>query len=307
MSRHIYNKKIYYLKMITNKKIDKTSFKIAKNKSITYWFTESNRNINEKDFETNVALPNGSTDYFELMPMLNEEKNAPRFVNLYCSASNSGKSYQVAQLVKKYLAEYPMNNVIYISANPLENDESYNDIKEQIIEIDPMAIRTPLVHNDFQHCLIVMDDTDSGVSSSDYTILDPAFTPAVVAKMTRKEINLMNRELNDIAELCSNNINRSILNMLSNGRKNFISVAHIQHNFKGYYFSKLLAESNIVLFPASVNKSAMTEFLKEKIGLSKEQIKKILSIPFYKYDFLYISHLTSPMFYVTPTTISILE
>jgi hypothetical protein len=64
----------------------------------------------------------------KLVPVFNETKKTviipgeknPRFINYYLSSSNSGKSYQIAALCRRYLEMWPNNLIAYASANPLK-------------------------------------------------------------------------------------------------------------------------------------------------------------------------------------------
>jgi hypothetical protein len=112
----------------------------------------------------------------KLVPVFNETKKTviipgeknPRFINYYLSSSNSGKSYQIAALCRRYLEMWPNNLIAYASANPIENDKNYDDIRHKIKEVDVINLESTIDFKEpqYHNSLWIFDDCDSGFSVS---------------------------------------------------------------------------------------------------------------------------------------------
>ena len=238
---------------------------------------------------------------FEMMPTItNKGKTSPRFINFYLSASNSGKSYQIAQLVRRYLEQFPNNLVAYASANPLANDPNYEDILDKIQEIDVLKLESTIDFADerFRNSLWIFDDCDSGFSCG-MEDLDKRLTKDELAKMSVSEKNKALKMLKAKCDVATEWINRSIQAFMMNGRKMSQSVCVVSHKpNEGRFENKIINEaSGVILFPASIRKNVLETFMINKLSVSKEQAKALMGeMQWYQYDFLYISHRTSRQF-----------
>lgn len=245
---------------------------------------------------------------FEMLPTISAGGTSnPRFANMFISASNSGKSYRIAQICKRYLQAFPENTVCIASANPIENDVNYDEIRDHIKEIDVLNLDNKIDFTHLSDILFVADDCDSGFSAN-LEHIDKRLTPAEIENLSVSDRQKALRMLKVKAENASTFINESIVSLLCNGRKRNISLCVVSHKVnEGRFENKVINESTgIVLFPASMRKTILERFIVEKLGLSKEIAKELLyGLQWFRYDFLYISHRTSTPFAITQNCIKL--
>lgn len=194
--------------MLSIKPISDDSYPIAllkeKKKVLeTIYFTEPTRKNKtqkipfEKQIEEFLASPSdkenvyrlGEGYTFEMAPTITELSDTnPRFINFYLSASNSGKSFQIAQLCRRYLQMFPKNLIAYASANPIENDVNYDDIRDRIRVVDVLNLESQIDFQDeqYRNSLWIFDDCDSGFSAS-MEDLDARLTKEEMDKLTVTE------------------------------------------------------------------------------------------------------------------------
>lgn len=252
-------------------------------------------------------------------PILHEDKKnivvpgekTPRFINYYLSSSNSGKSYQIAALCRRYLEMWPNNLIAYASANPLENDKNYDDIRDKIREVDVLGLESTIdfTNPQYFHSLWIFDDCDSGFSVS-MEDLDKRLTPEELAKLTVTDKQKAVKMLKAKCEAASEWVSRSVQAFMMNGRKFSQSLAVVSHKpFEGRYENKIVNEATgVVLFPASIKKNILKRFLVEKLSFEKPEAKAVIDdITWYQYDFLYVSHRTSRPFVLTNTLLKIFD
>lgn len=219
----------------------------------------------------------------------------PRSVNYYIASSNSGKSYNIAQYARAYSQLHPDNQIIYCSANPLENDTNYADIKDKIKEIDVMKLDSIIDFTQFKNALFIFDDCDAAFSAS-LQGLDERLTEEVVKDLSvtdrRKAKVMLDKKL---SEACSH-VNGSIKSLLYCGRKNNLSLCLVGHKLNdGVHQVMVVNEAtSVTLFPYSLRQGSMLKFLKDKLDFSDNDIKLVSDIKFFQYDFLKISHKGKP-------------
>ena len=277
------------------------------------YYTEPTRNTPKQnvDFEDQIeeyleSYKDGvfklKSDYeFQMAPTITTKgKSQPRFINFYLSASNSGKSYQIAQLVRLYLQLFPDSLVAYASANPLDNDPNYEDIKDKIREIDVLNLESTIdfSQEEYRNSLWIFDDCDSGFSCS-MEDLDKRLTREEVSKMSITDKQKALKMLKDKCKLATEWINGSIQSFMMNGRKMGQSICMVTHKpNEGRFENKIINEaSGVILFPASIRKNVLEQFMINKLSVPKEEAKYLMySMEWYQYDFLYISHRTSNQF-----------
>ena len=313
--------------MLSIKEITNDSYPIAvlKRKSKvmeTIYFTEPTRKTNSQKvpFEKQIAeyLEDStdesyklSEDYsFEMVPTISKDSGTnPRFINFYLSASNSGKSFQIANLCRRYLQLFPDNLIAYASANPIENDINYEDIKDKIKVVDVINLESQIDFQDeqYRNSLWIFDDCDSGFSVS-MEDLDERLTPEELKKMTvtdkQKALNMLKKK----CEIASEWVNKSIKSFMMNGRKMKQSLCIVGHKpFEGRGENQIINEATgIVLFPTGIRKNILQEFIEKKLSFTKEDAHDILyNRPWYRYDWLYISHRSSVPFIITEDTIKL--
>ena len=290
----------------------------------TVYYTEPTRSFKKQDvpFEEQIEsflakeespvedgyLLNQSKYCFEMVPTIGGEKN-PRFINYYLSSSNSGKSYQIAALCKRYLQQYPDNLIAYASANKIENDKNYDDIRDKIKVVDVLGLTSMIDFSLPEHhnSLWIFDDCDSGfnVTMED---LDDRLTPEELEKLTVTDKRKAVRMLKTKCEEASEWVTKSVQSFMMNGRKFSESLCIVAHKpFEGRYENKIVNEATgIVLFPASIKKNLLERFIREKLSFEKEDAAEMMKkIEWFQYDFLFISHRTSKQFIITNDLIKI--
>lgn len=293
--------------------ITKSSAKGTSKAEEVIYYTEPTRDTPKQNnpFKDQVAkyLESSSEGYYkfksdyklEMSPTISTKgKSQPRFINFYLSASNSGKSYQIAQLVRRYLQLYPDNLVAYASANPLDNDPNYEDIKDKIREIDVLNLESTIDFSDeaYRNSLFIFDDCDSGFSCN-MEDLDQRLTKEEIQKMSVSERQRALKMLKQKCEVATEWINKSIQSFMMNGRKMSQSLCIVSHKpNEGRFENKIINEaSGIILFPASIRKNILETFMIKKLSMPKEEANELMySLDWYQYDYLYISHRTSKQF-----------
>lgn len=243
-----------------------------------------------------------------MVPTIGDEKN-PRFVNYYLSGSNSGKSYQIASLCKRYLQQFPDNMIAYASANPIENDKNYDKIRDKIKVIDVLNLDTIIdfKNPEYHNSLWIFDDCDSGFSVS-YEDLDKRLTEQEMENLSVTEKQKATRMLKQKCEMASTWITKSVQSFMMNGRKFKESVCIVGHKPNtGGEENKIIGEANgVILFPASVKKNTLETFIINKLSFEKGDAKQLMyDIEWFQYDFLYISHRTSKQFIITDQLIKV--
>lgn len=313
--------------MLSIKPINDDSYPIAlikeKKKVLeTVYYTEPSRKSKQKNapFEEQVheyvkKTKHGVYDLeegysFEMLPNITELSGTnPRFINYYLSASNSGKSYQIANLCRRYLQMYPKNLIAYASANPIENDVNYEDIRDRIQVVDVLNLESQIDFQDeqYRNSLWIFDDCDSGFSAS-MEDLDSRLTRKELEELSvtekQKALALLKRK----CEIATEWINKSIKSFMMNGRKMKQSLCIVGHKpFEGRGENQIINEATgVILFPTGIRKNILDRFLQEKLSFSKEEAQQILySHEWYRYDWLFISHRSSRPFILTQDRIQV--
>lgn len=263
--------------------------------------------------DTPAAIPGAlelSEDYaFEMVPTIAQVEvnktvtpgvKTPRFINYFIAPSNSGKSYQIANLCRRYLEMWPNNTVAYASANNIESDVSFEGIREKIKIVDVLGLESTIdfTNPEYHNSLWIFDDCDSGFSVS-MEDLDSRLTKEEVGKMTVTDKQKALKMLKSKCDSASEWVNKSIQSFMMNGRKFSISLCLVAHKpFDGQFENKIVNEaSGVVTFPASIKKNLLKKFIIEKLGFDKADAIVIIDTPtWYQYDFLYLSHRTSRPF-----------
>src|SRR6478736_3532453 len=176
-----------------------------------------------------------------IVPYLNE-KTSRYFI---AGPTGSGKSTICANLIKQYKKQFPLNNVYLFSrvgSDPvLDNIRGVKriDLNEDFMDYPPDATE------DYKDSLCIFDDVDT---------LSPA-----------KLKNAVLRVREDILQVC---------------RKFGTTLICTEHHLMNYKQTRnlLLDSEFITFFPRSGSIYHIERFLKTYAGLTKQQIKKILSI-----------------------------
>ena len=254
-----------------------------------------------KDYPGEYRLQPGYL--FEMVPTVTAEGTThPRFINFYLSTSNSGKSYQIANLCKHYKKMFPHDLIAYASANPIANDTNYSsdpELLEHIKEVDVINLESTIDFSnpDYKNSLWIFDDCDSGFSAN-MQDLDSRLTQEELDKLSVTEKQKALRMLKAKTEMASIWLNKSIIAFMKNGRKMNQSLAIVSHKpFSGVFENEVINEATgVVLFPASIQKGVLFRLMTEKMSISKAEAKALLERDWYRYDYLYLSHRTSHPF-----------
>lgn len=164
---------------------------------------------------------------------------------LYISApSGAGKSTYTSNYCLEYEKLFPKNKIVLFSK--LHDDEALDKIKNLIrVEINDDLINNITI-DDLKDCLVIFDDCD--------TI------------QNKKYLDYINHLKDDI---------------LTTGRHYNIYCIITSHLINNYKSTRLTLNecSSITIFPNSGSAYAISYCLKNYIGLSKEDIKKIFKLP----------------------------
>jgi len=163
---------------------------------------------------------------------------------LYVSApSNSGKSYYVGKYLDEYFRMYPDSP--YFLYSSVAEDESLDRHDPERIPIDDDLITDPLTLDDMYDSVVVMDDTN--------TIRNKKYKIAV----------------NTIRDI-----------ILERGRHNKTRCIITSHILMNYQDSRVVLNESkcTVVFPKSGTTNHIRNYLKNYVGMSKEQIAKFLKL-----------------------------
>lgn len=243
----------------------------------------------------------------DIMEVSNSE---PRFVNYLLGSSNSGKSYQIAQLIRKYLIMFPNNLVVYASANNLDNDDNFVDIKHKIKELNIMKLESIIDYKkeEFRNSLWIFDDIDSSFSVS-YEDLDEGITAKDIENMSVKEKSKLSKALKDKTAIAEMWVNKTIQSFLTNGRKMNQSIFVVGHKpFEGRNENLYINEASAVtIFPAKMKKNVLKTFIENKLSFNRQDAKELMELKWLKYSWLLLSHRTSTPFIITKNIIKLYD
>ena len=161
---------------------------------------------------------------------------------LIAAKSGCGKSTWMAKYVIEYLIKFPDRRVIMFSRH--EEDPAYNGLPITYIPAKPDLVDEELDLLDLKDSLVVFDDCD----------------------------NLQDKKLTKYIEKLNGDI-------ISNGRKYNIHTAWLCHMlFNGLKTRQLLLEANKVVFFQTGQNYHHARYLREHVGLDKNQRDKILKL-----------------------------
>lgn len=157
--------------------------------------------------------------------------------------SGSGKSYFSSRYIKKYKALFPNNMVFLFSSKP--EDEQLDKLGVNRININEYFIESEPEYTLFKNSLCVFDDVDSYEGT----------------KYAKPVFNLRDT-------------------LLKNGRAQNSYVISTIHEMFGYRTTRTsLSESQaVVFFPNTGADYAIKRWLKERVGLDRQQITDIFKI-----------------------------
>lgn len=180
-----------------------------------------------------------------LVPIINIDG---REVDYIAGPSGSGKSTYASKIIQIYKKLFPNNNIFIFSR--LDKDDVLDRLKPIRVMLDNSLIEDPIdIHSEFQEGdLILFDDCD--------TIQDKKLKDAI--SKLKNDILETGRHLNLYIIITSHLIN-------GNDRKDTRTILNEAHT--------------LTIFPKSGSSYGINYVLKNYIGLSKDQINKILNLP----------------------------
>lgn len=263
----------------------------------------------------NLWYPKDSTEP-EVLPGFKREV-------IYISGkSGSGKSYQIANYVKLYHKLHPNNQIYWLSVKNILDDPSLAEIVKltfdpslppvgpnrvvqqiKLTSIDKVIDFKP---EDVQNRLYVFDDIiDSPVTIDPKEIFN-MLSPEEQAKYSLKEMKVVERYVMSKMVSIRNYIRESITLLLNVGRDKKLSCVVVNHKLSNGPFTKslILESTAVILFPYNnVSAETLKDFLREKLSYGLAEAKKLVSLDFYEFDFLYLN--TGRRFFMTPRHLEI--
>lgn len=177
----------------------------------------------------------------KLIPLPNEDIVERMYVT---APSGAGKSTYVGNWLSEYKKLYKDDEIFVFSS--VGKDEPLDQHDPIRIELDDSIISDPLNINDYVESVIVFDDTDT---------------------IQNKEIRNVISKFRDF-----------LLEQGRHGDITMIVTSHVMMNYK--LTVRVLNEAtSITFFPKHASPHHIKKWLKERGGVNKRQIKKILNLP----------------------------
>lgn len=175
-----------------------------------------------------------------IVPILEEDKSNRFYVS---GPTGCGKSTFCSTIIREFQDNFPDREVYIFSR--LTEDEAFDDIEYNRVVLDDGYIMDPLMCEDLQDSIVVLDDIDS-----------------IQDKDLHDEMMLLRKDL------------------LQTGRHFNITLFCTTHLMCNYRSTReLLGDCNYVtIFPRSGSKYNIIQYLTRYLGLPKRQITEILSI-----------------------------
>jgi hypothetical protein len=175
----------------------------------------------------------------QVLPNFNEPERS-----YICGPSGSGKSTYVSSYLQQLKKVYPKRDIFLIS--DVDKDDVLDKLNPMRIELDDAFLNTELHPKTFNDSIVVFDDIDS-----------------IENDKVKKKVEKLRDSL------------------LKRGRHEETSVVVTNHLLTDYKHTRIiLSEVNsITFFPKSGSSNAIHYTLSKYVGLTKEQIKKIFTLP----------------------------
>lgn len=207
-----------------------------------------------KDIEDGLKIGNNSQRNLGMQVNLTSNEvlepvpspNKPERV-LVSGGSGVGKSTLVMSMIEKYSKFYPDNRIVLFLR---QEDPAFSKLDELDVDIheiivDDKILEMKITLDDLENSLVVFDDMD----------------------------NIPSKKINEF-------VHRIVNDILTNGRKRNISCTYINHAFLSGLQSKIVNhESNKVFFFPSSGIRQTIAFLKEYLGMMKQEIDMLTHIP----------------------------
>lgn len=274
----------------------------------------------------------GTPDEYHLKPEFKFEmachakvtKGFDRFIKIYYGTSGSGKTYNLAKLIRRYRQVFPKNTIIYASVNDVKNEPAFKPLVEPVVdesspgekvldkvtgqpatksiikELDLNKIETVLdVFNPlFQDSLMLFDDLDANCGVFTYTDIDPTMTPEKFKTLSIKEQGAITKQVDQKMEIVSKFLRLTAKSVIFNARKQHINFAYIFHSFFNNKFeNELIGEaSSCVVFPSKLDMSTFSRWLVAKLLFTRKEAKWFTEKRWFKWDFCEIDKTSARKF-----------
>ena len=267
---------------------------------------------------------------FEMACHARATKGFDRFIKIYYGSSGSGKTFNLAKLIRRYRHVFPRNSVIYASVNDVRNEPAFKDLVEPVLdestgkpvvdpatgkpltksiikELDLTKIETVLdVFNPiFAESLMLFDDLDANCGVISMSDIDPTMTPEKFRGLSIKEQGTITKLVDQKMEIVSKFLRLTAKSVIFNARKQKINFAYIFHSFFNNKFeNELIGEaSSCVVFPSKLDMSTFSRWLVAKLLFTKREVKWFTEKRWYKWDFCEIDKTSARKFVLTNDTL----
>ena len=266
----------------------------------------------QKYYQGNEALP--SKYQFRILPCIDFKEGFERDAVYCCGGPGSGKTWQIANYIQNYHKFYPENQILYVSANNIENDASLDrvlslkrtvidpktkkPVEERVLkQINLLSVESAIDHQEWKDTLFIFDDIIDMKPTVNINEVIAQLTEEEKKKFMKNGCTLKEKESLENYTLrkmkrCIGYIRDSITNLLKGGRKQRISLIIVDHKLNsGPATCDFISQcSSFWLFPyANNSKESLKTWLRGKISFDKEEAATIAEIEFYQFDFLFIN------------------
>jgi hypothetical protein len=260
---------------------------------------------------------------FEMACHASETKGFDRFIKIYYGTSGSGKTFNLAKLIRRYRQAFPKNTIIYASVNDVKNEPAFSDLVDPVLdeatgkpvldkttgktatksfikELDLNKIETVLdVFNPlFSNSLMLFDDLDANCGVFTYTDIDPTMTPEKFKTLSIKEQGAITKAVEAKMDIVSKFLRLTAKSIIFNARKQKINFGYIFHSFFNNKFeNELIGEAtSCVVFPSKLDMSTFSRWLVAKLLFTRKEAKWFTEKKWYKWDFCEIDKTSARKF-----------
>ena len=267
---------------------------------------------------------------FEMACHANETKGFDRFIKIYYGTSGSGKTFNLAKLIRRYRQAFPKNTIIYASVNDVKNEPAFSDLVDTVLdkdtgkpvldeatgkpatksfikELDLNKIETVLdVFNPlFTNSLMLFDDLDANCGVFTYTDIDPTMTPEKFKTLSIKEQGAITKAVEAKMDIVSKFLRLTAKSIIFNARKQKINFGYIFHSFFNNKFeNELIGEAtSCVVFPSKLDMSTFSRWLVAKLLFTRKEATWFTEKHWYKWDFCEIDKTSARKFVLCNDTL----
>lgn len=260
---------------------------------------------------------------FEMACHAKVTKGFDRFIKIYYGTSGSGKTYNLAKLIRRYRQVFPKNTIIYASVNDVKNEPAFKSLEEPVLDAEtgkPLVdkeTKKPITHSIikeldlnkietvldvfnplFSDSLMLFDDLDANCGVFTYTDIDPSMTPEKFKSLSIKEQSAITKMVDQKMDIVSKFLRLTAKSIIFNARKQHINFAYIFHSFFNNKFeNELIGEaSSCVVFPSKLDMSTFSRWLVTKLLFTRAEAKWFTEKRWFKWDFCEIDKTSARKF-----------